>query len=614
MAITKYGRVFDTNSPLSVELLAFRDGFSIETGGLGRTEHFKNCVREIWPDFTWYEWANDQAEALCEYSVSGFTSGASSSKSDMMAKFALVSWYANPINTLVIVCSTSSIDAKARIWGHIVRDHRKARAAKKSVGTLIESTSIIRLSEKDDGIAASDNSSICLVAAGDQYRDDALRRLEGRKAKHVILMIDELMDCSSSIIDTALWNLSANEKFEVHAAGNAASRYDPHGTFMQPVEGWKSINRTTKKWKIKVGLREGVGLHFDGTSEDSPNMRRFAQGVPQLPFLRKAEDILAAKTHLGENNATYLRQFCGFWPDSEGETNYIVTDSALAAHGAYDRAEWKSPPTNIAGIDASFSDGGDRFVLFHIKYGLTVFNVWTIEFYEPIIIKARPVPGQDLHHANIAECKRICAEREISPRYVAMDASAGSPLLSIAHKEWSPEILGVQFGGAASDLPVSQFDKRIASDIYANRTSELAYVFVEFLNAGQVRGIKPDHAKELTARQYGIVAGGKIKIEPKGEMKKRLGCSPDLADAGAVGLNLIRERLGVKAGAHSEQAIQTRQDWAELKRKRDVVSLSQDSRNHSQEMTKNAHQSAMEDAMKARSLARLKGMLTLRNL
>lgn len=613
MAIVKYGRRFETNSLLNVELFAFREGLAPAQGGLGRAKHFENIVREIWPEFTWYSWAYEQAEALCEHKVSGFTSGASSSKSDLMAKYGIVSWMANPVETLVIICSTTAVDAKQRVWGHVVRDFRKARAAGKAVGKLIESQSIIKLSEAEDGIAASDNSSICLVAAGNDYKDDALKRLQGRKNKHVVLLIDEAQDVSATVVENALWNLSANDHFEVHVAGNASSRYDPHGVFMTPVEGWSSVNRKTHKWKIRVGGKEGVAYHFDATAEDSPNMQRFAQGLPQLPFLRKAEDSLSAKNHLGENNVTYLRQFCGWWPDSEGESNYIVTDAALTVHSAYDRAEWKTPPTNIAGIDPAYSNDGDRFVLFHLKYGMTVFNIWTIEFYEALIIKARPVKGQELHYANIEACKRICAEREISPRHVAMDASAGSPLISIAHKEWSPEILGVQFGGAPSDLPISQFDKRIASDLYANRTSELAYVLVEFLNAGQIRGIKPDHAKELTARQYEIAAGNKTKIESKKDMKKRVGYSPDLADAGNIGLNLLRERLGVKAGAHSEQAIQSRVDWKELQKRRDVVSQTNDHQRSSQP-PRNAQQAAMDDAMKVRSLARLKGMLTLKNL
>lgn len=559
--ITAYGRQFNTDSLLSVELLAFREGWTTEQGGLGRTTHFINIVKEIWPEFEWYSWAHEQAEALCEHKVSGFTSGASSSKSDLMAKYGLVSWYCDPVNTLVIICSTTAIDAKMRIFGHVIRDHRKARASKKSVGKLVESQSIIKLSESEDGLAASDNSSVCLVAAGDQYKDDALRRLEGRKNKRVLLLIDEGQDVSQTIIDAALWNLSANAHFEVHMAGNASRRDDPHGLFMKPIEGWNSINRTTHKWKIKVGGREGIGIHFDATADDSPNMQRFAQGQPQLPFLRKSEDIISAKTHLGENNPVYLRQFVGFWSMADDETHFIIVESVLASHEAYDRAVWRNPPIDLAGIDPSYSGEGDRFIFHHCKWGLSVHEIWTFEYFEAIQIKPTLISGETKDDGNIRVCKNIAEKRSISPRFIGMDASAGSPLLSIAHRTWSPEILGVPFGGAATDLTVSQFDKRIASDLYANAVSELWYVLVEFLVAGQVRGVTPELSKELTARMYALVAGGKIKVEKKSEMKKRLGFSPDLADSGAVALRVLRERLHVKAGAHSAQAQAGAGDW-----------------------------------------------------
>jgi len=582
VSIVKYGRQFDTDSLLTVELFAFRSGLTVEQGGLGRTEHFKNCCREIWGDFLFYEWTDEQAEALCEYSISGFTSGASSSKSDILAKFALVSWFADPVNTLVVICSTTSTDAKKRVWGAVVASWRKANQAKKAVGHLVETNAIIKLSTKTDDFAASDNSSISLVAAGSQEKDNALMRLQGFKNKHVILLLDELQDCSQEITEAAIWNLNANAKWEIHAAGNAASRFDAHGIFMTPVEGWSNVNRNTHRWGIRVGGKPGVALHFDATSPESPNMKRFTQGLPQIPFLRRAEDSMAAANLLGDQNATFLRQFVGFWPESEGESNYIVTDAALTKHEAYDKPEWKSPPVDIAGIDPAFSSGGDRFVLFHLKYGLSTHDIWTIAFHEYIIVKPRVTKGDDLHHANIAECKRICEERGISPLHVAMDASAGSPILSIAHRSWSADILGVQFGGSASELPVSYHDKRIAKDIYANRTSELSYVFVEFLNAGQIRGIKPDHAKELTARQYELVAGNKIKIEPKVEMKRRVGYSPDLADGGNLGIAVIRERLKIQAGAGQPQHSTGNQGWKSLARKRDVVTRSDPNRHHDQ--------------------------------
>lgn len=378
--IVKYGRqFFPINGrewgPLEIELVAFREGFTVESGGLGRTQHFINCVKEEWPEFIWYEWAHEQAEALCSYAVTGFTAGANCSKSDLMQKYGQISWQSDPVRTLVIICSTSAKDAKGKVWAHTVRDFRQARAQGKSVGKLVESQAIIKLSETTDGQGAADNSAICLIAAGDAFKDDSLRRLQGMKNYRVILLLDELQDCSATIVESAIWNLSANPKFEIHAVGNAASRYDPHGIFLTPIEGWTTVNRTTHKWKIKVGLTEGIALHFDATSEDSPNMKRFLSGEPELSFLRKAEDSLSAKQLLGENNVRFLRQFVGFWPDSEQETNYLITEQEIVTHQASEKVYWKTAPTDFGGMDPSYSAGGDLFIFAWVQYGMSTHGV-----------------------------------------------------------------------------------------------------------------------------------------------------------------------------------------------------------------------------------------------
>lgn len=581
MSIAKYGRVFQTDRPLDVEYWCFRNGLTVEQGGLGRHKHFENIVRETWPDFVWFDEAYEQADALCNYPVSGFMAGASYAKSDLLAKFGLVSWWSHPVETLVILCSTTAIDAKQRVWGHVVRDFRKARAAGKAVGRLVESQSIIKLNESDDGVAASDNSSVCLVAAGNEYKDDALKRLEGRKNKRVVLLIDEGQDVNPDIINTAIWNLSANENFEVHMAGNGTSRVDTLGEFMKPIEGWNAVNRTTHKWPIKVGGMDGIALHFDATAEHSTNMKRFAQGMPQLPFLRKAEEIISARTHLGENNVTYMRQFVGFPPDGEGESNFLVTEQSLTSHEAFDRPEWRSAPMELAGIDPSYSNEGDEFIFHHVRWGMATNGIWQLTSHEEISVRAIPAPGQTKDHANIAACKRIAEERNISPRNIGMDNTGGNPLLSIAHMHWSSDIMGVPFGGSPTDLPISQFDKRIGGDVYSNAVSELWGVFVEFLNSGQIRGIKPQMAKELTARKYEYVAGMKLKVEKKTDMKKRLGYSPDRADSFMVALRVLRERLKIQAGSDQPQAA-SRGDWRALARKRDVVTKSDPNRHQDQ--------------------------------
>jgi hypothetical protein len=69
------------------------------------------------------------------------------------------------------------------------------------------------------------------------------------------------------------------------------------------------------------------------------------------------------------------------------------------------------------------------------------------------------------------------------------------------------------------------------------------------MRSGQLKGVLPDLAKELTGRKYTTTAGGKVTIEPKRDYKLRLGKSPDLADAFFLGLDLARQKLGIQAGS-----------------------------------------------------------------
>lgn len=565
---------------LDVELMCFREGWGPDTGALGRTAHFVRICKELWPSFIWHEDALEQAEALCEYDVSGFTSGASYGKSDLLAKFALVTWFANPTNVMVIVCSTSAVDAKQRVWGSLVKDWRLARDQKKSVGHLIESLSIIKLSEKTDGIAVSDNSSISLVAAGDEYREDALKRLQGRKNAHFLLVLDEAQNCSAEIINTAIWNLNANTKWEVHAAGNASSRFDPHGEFMKPVDGWHRVNRYTHKWKIKVGGKEGIGMHFDATSENSPNMKRFAQGLPELPFMRKAQDILAARQYLGESNPVYMRQFVGFWPTAENESDFLITEQDIVSHQA-DVLEhyWQSSPTDFAGIDPSYSRGGDRFIFAHLQWGMSTHGIWTLFCKEAITLQVIPRAGETKDDAAVRLCRELAEKRNILPRNIGTDDSAATSFTSILHKNWSPEILPVPFGGSPTDLPVSFHDKRIASDSFCDRSTELLAVWKEFVLHGQVRGMSTQHVKECTSRKFKLV-GNKIRLESKKEQKERLGYSPDEMDGFDIALAVARDRLKIQAGGAESGTVdaQVQQDWKAIKKKHDIVSRSNQAR------------------------------------
>lgn len=76
----------------------------------------------------------------------------------------------------------------------------------------------------------------------------------------------------------------------------------------------------------------------------------------------------------------------------------------------------------------------------------------------------------------------------------------------------------VQFGGKANDPR------------YFNKRSEMWFQMAEFVKKGGCLPKVPELVRELTAPTYSY-QGGKFRLEEKDQIKKRLGFSPDLADA-----------------------------------------------------------------------------------
>lgn len=88
-----------------------------------------------------------------------------------------------------------------------------------------------------------------------------------------------------------------------------------------------------------------------------------------------------------------------------------------------------------------------------------------------------------------------------------------------------------------SDLGRSPFDCQFAGapfdPKFANKRAEIIWTMAEWVKGGGALPYIPELIPELTTPTF-TFAGDKILIEPKDNIKKRLGRSPDLADAYAV--------------------------------------------------------------------------------
>ena len=600
-AIEKYGRLWTPRNgavvtPLRLEMDAFLMGLTPEEGGLGKATHYRNVVSTIWPTYSWHKWAELRAQAFCKVnveedvetgnkfvrSVTGLAGGTDSGKSYDMAAWALVNWFVDPLNTMVIVVSTSKIDAKQRIWAALVKMYREAHTVGIAAGRLIESMDIIKLSDEegkaiDPNVGVSDASSIMLLAAGDEYKDDAQKRLQGKKNRRIVLIIDELQDCSSSVINEAIWGFKGAQELHVVGAGNPSSIFDPHGKFCEPIKGWMSVDEETPNWKIKVAGIEGLALRFD-SEKDNPNQQSFDKGKGlRYPFLPKPNDVAVAKKELGELNPQFWRKFRGFWPPADADDCTIVSDILLARHGALDKPIWDGTPKDIAGIDPSYTEGGDRFVFTHMKWGKLISGKWAIALEKQYVLNRRAGSQEDFQYEMIQQIHDLSVKLGIPNQWMGVDASAGGIFWSIGERELLRGWHAVSFAGAASDLPVSaQYAMRneatgkpqVGKELFHNMSSELCFVSRYFLECEQLKGVTPDLAWEMTQRKY-VRRTRKIIIESKTDMKKRIGKSPDLFDSFSVGLFVARKVFGAMAGSEAieERKRQNKQSFKELKQR-----------------------------------------------
>jgi hypothetical protein len=153
----------------------------------------------------------------------------------------------------------------------------------------------------------------------------------------------------------------------------------------------------------------------------------------------------------------------------------------------------------------------------------------------------------------VEKLKEICQREGVTIENVGVDATAGGgkTFSDAIWSKWSNRFLRVDFGGKASDRPVSAADREKSSVRYANRVSEIWSVGKELIRCDQLRNITKEMAEDMTSRRYkdnkAQDGGSRIKVESKVDMKKRIGRSPDVADSAFVLLELCRERHGLSS-------------------------------------------------------------------
>ena len=523
---------------------------------------FKKLVDLCWGkdnqamQFVWHPWAEKMNEVVHSWKYPALNGCASSGKTYFLAAFAIVNWLVHPLNTLVMVTSTDLKASRKRIWGAIVE---LFMAAPFLPGKLVDSQGMINM-VNEFGNKMPDKSGISLVAGERKKEKEALGKLIGAKNKRVILIADELPELSEAILETALGNLDSNPYFQMIASGNFKSRYDPFGTFCLPKAGYDSLTVDSTEWETMLGYC----VRFDGMK--SPNILEGRSGKDLYPGIYGPKQLEGHRRDLGENSASFWRM-CRSYESQMGHNDSIYTEADFIAGNAYGSAVWRDEPTVISGMDPAFTNGGDRSIQWIAKWGMTIEGIQVLRLEKMYILRENVLLKE--HTRNFQVAKQFidnCKTHGVSPQNAGLDTTgAGAVLADIVCELWgTANITRVDFSGAPSEMQVRAYDEKTSKQSYDRKVTELWYVGLEFTKHRQVRGLTPELARELKARQYDTLKsadGLKIRAEPKSDMKERLGFSPDEADAFAVTLHVARERLGALAGSGNAGMMAVARRW-----------------------------------------------------
>jgi hypothetical protein len=528
----KYGWMIPAGiSDFAVELKAMRN--KLEGGNRykssGPEEHFWRITDMIWPKLEKHEWMQRRVKAFCENQVCVHTGSATSGKTFDAGLLSLVYYQCDPLNTSVVLTSTTSKMVRKRVWPVIRRLFFDAGGW--ITGNLVDSKTALQAEDGDD------KHGVFAIAVKEGNVSKAAADIQGMHPKRMMIVIDEATDTPEAIFEVIPNLRSACDDFRLIVIGNANSHLDPHGMCAEPKAGWGSISVEDEEW-ITAGvpnwdIDSGICLHFDGTK--SPNIKA---GHRKYEFLINQGDIdRAKKTPEGEKTIWFWKYRRGFWPP-DGLSKTVMSEALIAQFDGCGKLEFRLESFMVAALDPGF--GGDKCRLQFGKIGRLVSGAWGIQVMDGVDIPLLATTKEHVHYQIAKVVKRECENRGVKPNHFAMDASGeGGGLAAILVREWSSKILWVEFGGAASDKPISKEDQRPAKAAYDRKVTELWFSARAFLISGQLKGLSRDMCVQFSSREF-TDKGNRSILDTKEVCKAKIQRSPDDADAVAILCELAR--------------------------------------------------------------------------
>lgn len=317
------------------------------------------------------------------------------------------------------------------------------------------------------------------------FSSDQPERAAGISGDDLFFIIDEGSGISAEIFDAIMGSAAGDAK--VFILGNPTKSAGPFYDAFHASDIWHRMHTS---------------------SEHTPNVIAGERLIPGLATRKWVEE---RRSDWGESSPLYSVRVRGSWP-SQASNAVVGMDLVERATASWNRAAFNAEKAPLVfGVDVA-RFGADESVIC-IRRGKVMLP---------------PVVRHGLDTIQLAELVATLHYQyrdQNSGEKVTVnvdEGGVGGGVVDVLRRNRLLNVVGVNAGSSAGNAQ------------YARRRDELWFGIADWLKAG---GTFPADKKldgELVAVEYSFTATGKIQVEPKDDLRKRLGRSPDRADAMAL--------------------------------------------------------------------------------
>lgn len=592
--IERYGAYWSPRlEPLEIELACIKMGGKWvgkagQPCGLGLFEHYMNARKLAWPERYRHRWTDLIYHEIISNIVTVLMGAGSTGKTSHAAEYALLSYWARPHDTLVLVSTTTVDKLNSAILGEIKMLLRAAQERFPWLdGHVIDSKHAIVTDDIEVTNVRDIRKGIIGKACYVGQSWVGLGVLSGIKQKRIIFIADEaqfmqasFMDCLPNMFQSVDLDAKGEPDIKVIPSGNPKhDPYDQLSIVAEPVDGWAAYDGIEKTTCWNTKFHRGRCVNLVGT--DSPNFDVPEGKRPPFPRLINRSTVKLVETRWGKDSLQYWSQCKGVMRlNMMGKR--VLTIALCRQHHAFDPVVWRDDQqTRIGFLDPAWGgETADRCVWGWLEFGTDINGREVISFGEysvvPIIVTNPLSPDDQIAHFVQREARR----NGISPSNIFYGSTGRGTTGSALAKVFGHEApIAIAEGDKPSERPVRadlfvteengvRRHKR-ADEEYARMNAELWFAVRNVVESEQMRGLPEEVAREFTMREYMPTRTGKVELESKDDTRERMGSSPDLADAFSFGVEGARQRGFIvgHAGFKVIEANKDNEDWFDTEAK-----------------------------------------------